>query len=147
MRLRFANHCDLPAIRALMHSCRLPEGDIGEHLATFVVGEHGGAIVSSGGFQVLGTAAMLRSLAVGARWSGRGWGRRTLRRLLSHARALGLGHVYLLTTTASGFFARQGFQPVVRDLAPPLVRGTRQFTHLCPASAILMHLDLTKENS
>ena len=145
MHLRNATHRDLPAIQALVRTENLPDSDIAEHLATFLVGEQGGAIVAAGGFEVLGRIGLLRSVAVSARYRGRRWGRRVVARLILQARALGLTDLYLLTTTAVDFFVALGFRQLARDSAPPLIRRTRQFTGLCPASATLMRLDLTTE--
>jgi amino-acid N-acetyltransferase len=146
MRLRPANCRDLPSIRVLMQADQLPDGDVADHLATFLVGEQAGSFVAAGGFEVLGSSGLLRSVAVTHRYRGRGWGQRLVGRLLLQARALGLADLYLLTTTAQDFFARFGFRPVPREAAPPRVRGTRQFTISCPASATLMYLDLTQEH-
>jgi N-acetylglutamate synthase-like GNAT family acetyltransferase len=146
MRLRPATHRDLPAIEALIRQGQLPDGDVAEHLATFLIGEHGGAVVACGGFEVLGTIGLLRSVVVAPRWRGRGWGERLVRRLMVQAQAVGLKDFYLLTTAAGPYFAARGFRQVPRETAPALLRRTRQFTSPCPSSAVLMHLNLSEEN-
>jgi N-acetylglutamate synthase-like GNAT family acetyltransferase len=42
------------------------------------------------------------------------------------------------TTDAAPFFDWLGFAPVSREAAPDALRRTRQFSALCPASAVLM---------
>jgi choline dehydrogenase-like flavoprotein len=50
--------------------------------------------------------------------------------------------VFLLTTTAEGFFPRFGFEQITRDEVPPSVRGSVEFQSACPASAIVMRRQL-----
>lgn len=146
MRLRPATHRDLPVIRALVRQGQLPDGDVAEHLGAFLVGEQNGSVVACGGFEMLGTIGLLRSVVVASRWRGRGWGERLVRRLMVQAQAVGLGEFYLLTTHAGPYFAGLGFRQVPRETAPALLRRTRQFASLCPSSAVLMNLNLNQEN-
>jgi amino-acid N-acetyltransferase len=139
MRIRAARHDDLPAIRALLDVAGLAEGDIGAHVATLLVAEQQGMVVGAGAIEPLGTACLLRSIVVAPAWRGRGWGERMTRRLLGFAHSIGIGEAYLLTTGAGAFFTRQGFVEVRREDAPALVRRTRQFSELCPSTAMLMH--------
>ena len=46
--------------------------------------------------------------------------------------------VYLLTTTADGFFPRFGFSRITRDDVPDSVKGSVEFRSACPASAVVM---------
>lgn len=95
-----------------------------------------GGTVGYAGLESLGDgAALLRSLVVAdpAR-RGRGLGRRIAEMTLARAD----GETWLLTTDAAPFFARLGFAPAPREAAPDALRGTRQFSGLCPASAVLM---------
>jgi N-acetylglutamate synthase-like GNAT family acetyltransferase len=50
--------------------------------------------------------------------------------------------LYLLTTSAAPYFARHGYQVLVREQAPQAIRHSKQFADLCPSSATLMHKDL-----
>jgi N-acetylglutamate synthase and related acetyltransferases len=77
------------------------------------------------------------------RWSIRtarstGLGLALVDRILRHARERGLGAVYLLTTTAEGYFPRFGFTRVARDEVPDPVRASVEFREACPASAVAM---------
>ena len=102
-------------------------------------------MVAAGALEPLGTTALLRSVVIAPQFRGRGWGRRVTDRLLDQAQRLGIRELYLLTTTAAGFFAGVGFTTVPREAAPEPVRRTRQFAGLCPSSAVLMHLLLPTE--
>jgi amino-acid N-acetyltransferase len=46
--------------------------------------------------------------------------------------------LYLLTTTADAFFRRLGYEQTARELAPPAIKATREFSSLCPSSSIFM---------
>lgn len=142
MKVRPGRQADLAAVRALLESAGLPDRDLGDHLATLLVGEQGGGIVATGAIEPLGDCCLLRSVAVAPGFQGRGWGRRMTTQLLDLARAIGTHDVYLLTTGAAGYFARRGFATVSRENAPELVRRTRQFAELCSATAVLMRARL-----
>ena len=103
----------------------------------------GGAIKGCVGLERYGTAGLLRSQAVAPSMRGTGVGQLLLNRLLSHAAATGLAHVYLLTTTAEAFFTARGFIPCSRADAPADIQSSTEFASLCPASATCLFLDLT----
>ena len=62
-------------------------------------------------------------------WCGRRWRMRS---------GTGVASVYLLTTTAGGYFPRLGFRLVERSEIPTTVQGSVEFTAVCPASALAM---------
>jgi N-acetylglutamate synthase-like GNAT family acetyltransferase len=67
-----------------------------------------------------------------------GLGRALVDRAEQYARSMGAQSIYLLTTTAEGFFARRGYVPVARESAPMEIRSTREFADICPASSSFM---------
>jgi amino-acid N-acetyltransferase len=136
--IRQATRADDKNIRSLLRSCDLPDDDIGHHLPNFVVAGHEGRIVGTIGLEVLGSSALLRSLAVAVPARGAGLATGLVEVIVTRARRLGVRELWLLTTTAEGFFANLGFRSVARNEAPPEIRSTREFRVLCPDSAILM---------
>jgi amino-acid N-acetyltransferase len=54
------------------------------------------------------------------------------------ARAHRAEQVFLLTTTAEGFFPRFGFEAVRHADVPASVQASVEFQSACPASAIVM---------
>lgn len=98
----------------------------------------GGLEVEGDTGEVTGNAGLLRSVAVEESARGAGYGTAICERLLDRARAADLDAVYLLTTTAEDFFADLGFERAERSRVPDTIRGTAEFTDLCPASATCM---------
>lgn len=91
-----------------------------------------------GGLLLLGEEALLRSVAVPRASQGVGRGRALVSELVDLAAGGGARRLWLLTTTAEGYFAKLGWRVVDRTQAPAAVAATRQFTTVCPASAVLM---------
>jgi amino-acid N-acetyltransferase len=83
-------------------------------------------------------------VAVDPQAQGRGLGHRLTEAALRDAEARRVGDVFLLTTTAERFFPRFGFETVAREVVPPAVRSSVEFTSACPASAIVMRKRLTR---
>src|SRR5262245_2388401 len=104
--LRPATPGDLMAVRALLRDAKLPadgvEDQFGEPFVVAVRRE--GRIVGAAGLEVHGTEGLLRSVIVAPPLRGLGLGEALTKDRLSRARALKLTSVWLLTTTAAGFF-------------------------------------------
>lgn len=90
------------------------------------------------GFELCGTDALLRSLAVAPEQRQRGLGHELVAHAESEARARGANAMYLLTTTAAEFFIRRGYVTAERDHAPAGIRATQEFAGICPASSAFM---------
>ena len=141
--IRQATSADLPAIGEILENAGLPFSDIGTSLLPdFLVVEKDGAIVGCVGIERYGRDALLRSLAVDASRQGTGQGRHLVEAIEAHARGTGIAHLFLLTTSASGFFEDHGYQELARDAAPETLRASTQFARLCPASAVCMEKTL-----
>ncbi|MBO2520032.1 MAG: hypothetical protein CW349_10160 [Firmicutes bacterium] len=85
--------------------------------------------------------ALLRSLAVRSGWERRGLGTILAHWALERFREEGGTDLYLLTTTAAGFFLRLGFLPITRDEVPARLLESEEFAVQCPATATVMRLD------
>jgi len=98
--------------------------------------------VGVGGLERDGSNALLRSVAVEPSVRGRGFGTALCDRLERKARSGDVETVYLLTTTATDFFASRGYVEVEREAAPAAIRETTEFTELCPSTATCMEKSL-----
>lgn len=131
---------DEPGIRDLLERSGLVTSDLTPaHFLTFLVARAGRKVVGCVGGEVLDERTLLlRSLAVEPARRDQGIGARLVAEGERVAVQLGIGTIYLLTTSASEFFARQGFRVAPREVAPEVVRRSSQFAALCPASAVLL---------
>lgn len=133
-----ATAADEPAVSALLASCGLPHVDVAAHLRHFTIARDGIRVVGVIGLEVHGTDGLLRSLAVAADRRGQGVARRLYATLIRDARRLGITRLFLLTTSAQGFFEMLGFRAVKRDAVPDAIRATEEFRQLCPETAACM---------
>lgn len=138
VQYRRARPSDWPKIGKLLKNASLPTEDAAAHLDRFIVGTDATDLVAACGFERCGPDALLRSFVVAPQLRGRGHGSTLLGHVLRDAAADGVTNVYLLTETAAPFFEHHGFRTMQRDVAPPAIRKTREFTQLCPANARLM---------
>jgi amino-acid N-acetyltransferase len=123
----------------LLESVGLPTSDVtDEHMANcFYIGTQTTprAMV---GVEFYGPDALLRSLAVAPELRSRGLGGRLVEHAERHARAHGARTIYLLTTTAEGFFRSCGYFAASRECAPPRIQSSPEFAGLCPVSSAFL---------
>lgn len=130
---------DAASVIALLAEARLPCADISEAMLEHFLGcgerdALGGVI----GLEVHGEFGLLRSLVVRPASQRAGHGRALVEALELHAAARGVEALYLLTETAARFFSKLGYQVVGRGEVPHAIRMTREFSNLCPDTAIVM---------
>ena len=90
------------------------------------------------GLEIHGQVALLRSLAVPASARSSGLGAALVAHAEQFAARQGVEAIYLLTTSAAGYFERHGYNHVPRQAAPPAIATTTQFSDLCPSSSAFM---------
>lgn len=142
IELRRAEETDLPAVERSLEANGLPFEDVRSKPECFYVGYRDGERIGIGGLEIDGDDALLRSVVVERSARGDGVGTALCEALESEARTEGVERLYLLTTTAAGFFAALGYEEIDRRDAPPTVRDTREFGDLCPSSAACMRKSL-----
>jgi amino-acid N-acetyltransferase len=135
---------DLPAIFDLLDRSKLPRDGLGDHIATTLVARDGRHLVGTAALELYGASALLRSVAVAAEQRGRGLGQALTSAALDLARRRGVRTVYLLTETAADFFPKFGFRPIPRSEVDQAVLRSTEFTTACPASALVMKLQLAQ---
>jgi amino-acid N-acetyltransferase len=136
--MRAATGRDHAAVIGLLEAASLPTAGVPAGLDDYLVAERGGRIVGAIGLERYGTAALLRSAVVEPGARGTGLGTALVERLLDAARTGGVREVFLLTTTAEGYFPRFGFAPITREEVPAGVKASVEFQGACPASAVVM---------
>ncbi len=134
-----ARRTDLAAIRCLLDVENLPSEDIEESaLEHFLVCRDEIGVAGVVGLEKYGDVALMRSLVVTEKYLGRGFGRRLVGAVEILAVETGVRSIYLLTTTAEPFFRYLGFRRISREEAPAAIRSSREFSSLCPTTAVVM---------
>lgn len=144
IKTRPARPSDLAAIEHLLRENGLPTAGVAEHLQGFSVAEDTGRLVASAGLEVYDGSALLRSVAVDRAYRNRGLAADLVRGLLEDGRGRGVADVFLLTTTAAGYFRRLGFSPIPRADIPRAVQVSREFQDGVCETAQVMTLRLPR---
>jgi amino-acid N-acetyltransferase len=143
-RIEVSRPQDLLPILALLEANQLPIRDLARNGSVrFLVARDGDSLAGVIALESFGKTGLLRSLAVPDAQRGRGFGVALTQALEDEARQAGIGRLVLLTETAADFFARLGYERIERGSAPDAVRGSQEFTSLCPATATCMAKILT----
>lgn len=144
LQFRNATGDDLDTVIEFLTASDLPHEDVRDGDAAFYLGVTGGGreVVGVAGLEPYGTVGLLRSVVVPARHRGRGYGTALVDAASARAAGAGVERLYLLTTSADGFFTAKGFERVPRDAVPHPIRATSQFSELCPGSATCMRTEL-----
>ena len=132
-----------PIINLLKENA-LPVDDIGDHTLLFGFMDDD-ALSGSAGLEVFGDCALIRSISIQKHLQGKGYGVILQKELEQVAQSKNIRCLYLLTTTAEGFFKKQGFNTIQRDEVPASIRSTSEFSSVCPTSAIVMKKILVNE--
>jgi UDP-N-acetylmuramate: L-alanyl-gamma-D-glutamyl-meso-diaminopimelate ligase len=141
--MRPARRGDMPAIRTLLASVELDEPARDDQFPSFYVLSNEVGIVGGVALDVLGDDAVLRALAVNPEFRGAGYGWMLADMAVSQARWRGVRRIYLLTESASDFFAAKfGFRVVDRSTLSKLVAASETFNAPRGTNLVAMRLDL-----
>jgi amino-acid N-acetyltransferase len=132
-------HPSRSAAVALLEAASLPIADITDaHMHDFFYCGSASAPTGLVGLELHGEDALLRSLVVLPDRRSHGLGAALVEHAERHAKSRGARSIFLLTTTAEGFFERHGYRSIGREAAPAAIRHTREFADICPASSAFM---------
>lgn len=140
--LESASERQLADVESLLSANDLPAADVASKPDCFYVAYDGDDAVGVVGLEVHDGAGLLRSLVVRERVRGDGYGAAICDRMEARAREDDVDALYLLTTTAAGFFDARGYERVAREDAPSSLRETAEFAELCPDAATCMRKSL-----
>ncbi|HTM22266.1 MAG TPA: GNAT family N-acetyltransferase, partial [Kofleriaceae bacterium] len=134
---------DMADIRQILDEVGLPHRDLTDRqLLDFLVLHNETGFVGCVGLELYGEDAILRSLAVKKEHRSTGYGWMLADTIINTARHRGVRRVYLLTETASDFFAAKfGFHVVVPSTISAAVIQSSVFRER-PETAVAMRLDL-----
>ena len=130
---------DLQRLRSWLADSGLPTEDLTRnHMNDFLVALLDQQPVGMIGLESFGRLGLLRSLVVDPSSQCRGIGAHLVHALENRAIELGIKELWLLTIDADAYFLRHGFEVADRADAPDVIRGTPEFSDLCPGDAVLM---------
>jgi N-acetylglutamate synthase-like GNAT family acetyltransferase len=134
----------MPEIRNLVTTVGLADEPARDDaFPSFYVLHNERGLVGSVALDVLGDDAILRALAVDAEARGAGYGWMLADTAVAQARWRGVRRIYLLTESASDFFAAKfGFRVVDRSTLSKQVAASETFTAVKGAGQVAMRLDL-----
>ena len=131
---------DKKEIVKLLSQARLPAQDLTlEKLKHFLVAKaKDGSVIGAVGVELYQDVGLLRSLVVHPAYQGKGLGKWLTREVESIAQQRSIKTLFLLTTTATEFFPKLGYQVIQRDRAPMSIAKTEEFKNICPVSAVCL---------
>lgn len=139
MKIREADQSDFALVRQLLDSCDLYHADLkGDPAHRFLLAWEVDALIGTVGLEIYGEAALLRSLAVSPDHRRRGIAAELVSAIESYAKTRQVKTLYLLTLTASDFFAARDYRQTNREQAPAALQDTTEFKSVCPAAAACM---------
>ena len=135
----------LDELRAVLVNEGMPIEDIEAYDCALFEIRSNDDLLGFAGIQGIGLDRLLRSVWIKPALRRSGHGAALIACIEEEARACGCTTLHLLTTTASSFFTRLGYQAADRSSAPGNMAATREFALLCPASAVYLFkkLDMT----
>lgn len=140
--VRTADGEDIGRVEALLEANDLPYQDVRAKPECFFVASSDAEVIGVGGVETYGSSGLLRSLAIEESSRGRGYGTTVREALEEYARTNGVATLYVLTTTASAFFRRSGYEGIARENVPSSIQRTTEFTEFCPTSATCLKKEL-----
>ncbi|MBS1502462.1 MAG: GNAT family N-acetyltransferase [Bacteroidetes bacterium] len=134
--LSAANYSD--SVKGILGAEKLPVSDLPQNLEDFFVAIENDETLGVAGLEIYGNYALLRSVAVKAGFRGRGIAGCLIEQIEVLALSKSIDVIYLLTETAPGYFAKQGFIQIGRADVPTEIQKSSEFSYVCPQSAIVM---------
>ncbi len=130
---------DISEVELLLNRYSLPTSDLKKNDKVQLFGAYQNEnLIACIGVEIYGKTALLRSLAVVSECRKEGFGKKLSEYLENYCKQKGVKEVYLLTETAEEYFEKLGFIIKKREEAPLVIKGTTQFSSLCPSSSKFM---------
>ena len=141
--MRPAQRTDMASVRNVLTTVGLDEPARDDQFGSFYLLSNERGVVGTVTLEVLGDDAILRALAVDPVFRGAGYGWMLADMAVGQARWRGVRRIYLVTETASDFFAAKfGFRVVDRSTLSKQVASHETFARPTGAQLVAMRLDL-----
>jgi len=135
---------DLEKIKKLLFENDLPIDDIEESVVQLFVVKIDNDIIGIIGLEQYEKIGLLRSLAVQDRYNNLKIGINLVEYLLKYCKNIAICELYLLTTTSEKYFEKFDFYKLDRKNTPTIIRKTKEFSDICPMTAVIMKKKLIK---
>lgn len=139
--ITLVTEADEHAVCQLLANAGLPHEGFSAQREHFLVARRAGSVVGVVGLEYENGVGWLRSLVVSPDERGRGIGARLYAEMLQCAKLSGVRHLYLVTTTAEGFFRRRGFRRENWADVPASIAATMSRNPM-PGSSVCMILEM-----
>ncbi|HKZ38632.1 MAG TPA: arsenic resistance N-acetyltransferase ArsN2 [Chryseolinea sp.] len=139
---------ELKKLQHFLQANNLPYADIKSEGNVFIgYYDAEGNMIASGGLELYGASALLRSVAVGQHYRGKELGKQMVDELIVKAKDLKIDFVFLLTETARAFFLKRGFSDISREDVPGEIKSSSEFSFVCPVSAACMSYRVNEQST
>ncbi|WP_291857057.1 arsenic resistance N-acetyltransferase ArsN2 [Marinilabilia sp.] len=138
---------DQNGVIALLKENDLPFEDLNFKKHKFRLKMESDEVIAVCAIEEYGKYGLLRSFSVRKDLQGKGIGKSLYEEVLCSCRNEGINALFLMTTTASGFFEKLGWSEIWRQAVPGDVRQSEEFKSLCPQSAVCMMLSLGNKDA
>jgi amino-acid N-acetyltransferase len=148
--MRAATTDDRPPIKAFLSGHGLPTKGVGlkKHIGSYLLAQDAdGRIVALGGISIHRDGALLRALAVHHRWRSINLAKLLVDQLGALAQQHGAADLYVVTSTAPGYFKKLGFVETVPSSVPDDVRSAKVFSAAALAHAVVLYRAIPAKES
>jgi C_GCAxxG_C_C family probable redox protein len=136
---------DFSPIIQLLKESNLPTSDLEAGKQDFYVAYNANSIIGCIGIEKYKPQGLIRSFAVANDFKNKGFGKELYNHIIEHALREGFTKLFLLTTTADKYFEAKGWKRTERETVPLAMHGSKEFSEICPSTAICMELSLIPE--
>lgn len=139
IHFRTAGIDDLQEVKKLLAASALPFEDIDHIITDFEVALVDNKIIGAAGVEKHFPYMLIRSVVIDQTFRNKQIGYQMLHALMDKLNPENFNGFYLLTESASSFFTKLGFVPVLRENVPDEIKQTTEFSSICPSSAMVMY--------
>lgn len=129
------NGSQINSIISLLNLFDLPVSDLETAPVHFFGIKEKNNLIVIGALEIYSKNAVLRSVAVHPDFQNSGYGKEMIHFLENKALEFGVKKLFLLTTTADGFFTKLNYQSTHREFCPDDIKSSTQFAQICPSTA------------
>jgi amino-acid N-acetyltransferase len=130
---------DIAEVELLLSGSSLPASDLKSNDNIQLFGTYqNNKLMACIGVEIYSDSALVRSLIVDQKFRNKGVGKKFLGFFQTYCIQNNVNVVFFLTETSEKYLEKLGFKKCNRKNAPLSIKGTTQFSALCPSSSSFM---------